>query len=245
MFVAQVRPVAGSTQSPTAFRRPVMYDAARAALRRDDADGRASRIGLQADVAARPGRQEQAAVGEDRHRPCRVAPGRQALEDDRPRPLAQVRAELEPEEPGLPGHEQSVLGLERDGVGALEPSPDLDDLVDTAVAVTVREGDDALGTRIGKEQRAIRCHRHEPRRRQAIGEDRGGIAIRHGELRPAAGPTSTSTPSTRWIGLRRTTIARTTPTTATSANRPRLRMRRMSRSRCGPFFSGVMVLAED
>ena len=73
-------------------------------------------------------------------------------------------------------------------MGALEPLADLDRLVGDAVAVAVREADDPVGAAFRDDQRAVRSHGHEPRRREPFGEDRRRIALRDDELGAAARP---------------------------------------------------------
>ena len=74
-----------------------------------------------------------------------------------------------------------------------------------AVAIGVRQRDDAIGPALGDEEDAIRRDGHEARSREALGEDRCGIALGHASSARPPGPASKFTPrnGSSWPGRSR------------------------------------------
>ena len=165
---------------------PTHVDPARATFRRHKVHRCPARIALDTDVAGRPGRQEQLAVGQHGDRPGGVPAGGQALQDDGSIVLVQVGVQAEAKEPGLAGHQQPAVGFEGDRMRGLEAAPDLDRLVGPTVRIAVGQGDDAVGASLCDEQHPVRRDVHEPRRGEARGKDRHLVFVGNNELGEAA-----------------------------------------------------------
>ncbi len=191
------QPVASHVGGPRAARRRIdphahripeagHVDPARATLGWHEVDRRSPRIGLDTDVAGRPGREQQLPVRQHGDRPGGVPAGSQALQDDGSICLPKIAVQGEAEEARLAGHEQAAVGRECHRVRGFEAASNLDGLVGPAVRVTVREGHDPVGASLGDEQHPIRRDVHEPGRCEALGEDRDLVFVGDDELREAA-----------------------------------------------------------
>ena len=109
--------------------------------------------------------------------------GGQTVQHDRSIRLLKIAVESEAEEPRLAGYEQSAVGVECNRMRGFEAAPDLHCLVGPAVRIAVGEGDNPVGTSLGEEQHPVRGDVHEPRRREAFGEDRDLVFVGNDELR--------------------------------------------------------------
>jgi hypothetical protein len=187
MFVAQARPVSGSTHNPTAFPQAGHEDPLSRAVRADERDCRASRIFFLAGVAARADRQQQVATRQhgDRPRDVRSTPW-QSFDQCAAVALSQVVAQGHLEELRLAGDEQGAGIGEGDRVRPLVAVPDLDRLVRGPVSVAVRQRNHAICSALRHEQDAVRREGHEAGRPQAGREECGLHPLWDDELRPPA-----------------------------------------------------------